>query len=268
MRPLSVDDQDRKLRAECPQFRLVAHHGWMGIWEGTLTPICQTYRVRLVYFSRRFFEGYYLDNPYISVFVIDPPVGPDPRGTGEAPQHVYRLGHEPEFPRLCICDPVEDNWQPSEFLVDRIIPWIIKWFFFHEEWVASGEWKGGGRHPEIPEPCLRDEDLDPESRDRRERFRNAEFHRLGRKTGVFASYPLMVAASGESSLPQFWPSWSNAIPAEPLSLLASTLSPVPRPAGYSALDWQPDTPRANCETSMWIADTKSSHHSLTLRSAA
>jgi len=118
MLPLSIDEQDRKLRAKCPQFRLVAHGGWMGVWEGTLTPICQTYRVRLVYFSRRYFDGWHLNNPYISIFVIDPPIGPDPRGTGEPPQHVYRLGHPPEFPRLCVYDPIEDDWRPSEYIVD------------------------------------------------------------------------------------------------------------------------------------------------------
>ena len=112
-------------------------------------------------------------NPYVSVFVIDPPIGPDPRGMGEPPQHVFRLGHSATFPRLCIHDPIEDEWWPDEYIVDRIIPWTIKWLFFHEEWVATGEWKGGGRHPEAPEPCLKDEDLDPESRARRERFRNA-----------------------------------------------------------------------------------------------
>ncbi len=268
MPPLSVDEQDRKLRAECPQFRLVAHHGWMGIWEGPLTPICQTYWVRLVYFSRRFFDGYYLDNPYISVFVIDPPIGPDPRGTGVPPQHVYRLGHDPAFPRLCIYDPVDDDWQPSEFIVDRIIPWTIKWLFFHEEWVASGEWKGGGLHPEIPEPCLKDDDCDPEKHVRREQFRSAEFHRLGRKIGVFASCPLMVAASGGSFPPQFWQSWNAATPAALPSLLASTLSQEPQPAASSVLDWRQDTPPVNSATSMSIAEMKSSRHTPTLRSAA
>jgi hypothetical protein len=55
--------------------------------------------------------------------------------------------------------------------------------FFYEEWVASGKWKGGGRHPEIPPQCLKQDDLDPESRARQEQSRNAEFHRLGRKIG-------------------------------------------------------------------------------------
>src|SRR5713226_3213507 len=79
MRPLSVEEHDQRLRAECPQFSLVAHAGWMGVWEGTLRPICQTYRIRIVYFSRRVFDGWFLQNPYVSVFVIDPPIGPDPR---------------------------------------------------------------------------------------------------------------------------------------------------------------------------------------------
>jgi hypothetical protein len=79
---LSVEEQDRRLRAECPQFKLVAHAGWMGIWEGTLKPTCQTYRIRIVYFSRRFFDGWHLTNHYISVFVVDlgPIMGPpEPR---------------------------------------------------------------------------------------------------------------------------------------------------------------------------------------------
>jgi hypothetical protein len=245
MLPLSIDEQDRKLRAKCPQFRLVAHRGWMGIWEGALTPICQTYRVRLVYFSRRYFDGWNLDNPYISIFVVDPPIGPYPRRTGEPPQHVYRLGHPPEFPRLCVYDPIDDDWCPTEYIVDRIIPWTIKWLFFHEEWVASGEWKGGGRHPEIPEPCLKDEGLDPESRAQRERFRNAEFHRLGRKIGVFASCPLMEAASAGSFQPLSWRNWSGVTPAEIPSRLASILSQEHRPEASSVLDWQQDTPAQN-----------------------
>ena len=52
---LSVKEQDRRLRADCPQFALVAHAGWIGVWEGTVRPVCQTYRIRIVYFSRKFF---------------------------------------------------------------------------------------------------------------------------------------------------------------------------------------------------------------------
>ena len=245
MRPLSVIGQDQKLRAECPQFHLVAHADWIGVWEGTLRPICQTYRVRIVYFSRRYFEGWHLDCPYVSVFVIDPPIGSDPRGTGEPAQHVYRLGYPPDRPRLCIHDPVDDEWWPDEYIVDRIIPWTIKWLFFHEEWVASGEWKGGGCHPEVPRPCPKTEDLDPESRARRERYCNAEFHRLGRRIGVFGSCLLMEAASAGSFPPPSWRALSGVTPAEAQSRLTSILLQAPRQAASSpwasAPDIQPGT---------------------------
>src|SRR5689334_19331441 len=123
---LSVDEQDARLRAECPQFKLVAHGGWVGVWDGTVRPISQTYRIRIVYFARWMFPGFDLANPILSVFVMDPPIGADPRGAGEPPQHVYRLGHHPDFPRLCIYDPRDDKWRPTEYIVDRIIPWTIK----------------------------------------------------------------------------------------------------------------------------------------------
>jgi hypothetical protein len=268
MRPLSIEEQDQRLRTECPQFSLVAHAGWMGVWEGMLRPICQTYRIRIVYFSRRAFDGWFLQNQYVSVFVIDPPIGPDPRGTGEPPQHVFRLGYAPAFPRLCIHDPIEDEWWPDEYIVDRIIPWTIKWLFFHEEWVATGEWKGGGRHPEAPEPCLKDEDLDSESRARRERFRNVEFHRLGRKIGVFASCLLMEAASAGSFPPRSWRDLSGITPAEVQPQITSILLQVPRQVASSPWDWAPAIQQANSSTSTSIEDAKSFRHFPTMRSAA
>ena len=160
---LSIDEQDLKLRAECPRVSLVAHRGLFGVWEGTLRPICQTYTIRIIYFRARVLQEFRPREPYVSVFVLDPPFGPDPRGTGEPPQHVYRLGHPPAFPRLCISDPVNDAWYLGEPIVDRIIPWIIKWLFFHEVWLTTGEWRGGGRHPELPTACLKPDNSNPEN---------------------------------------------------------------------------------------------------------
>lgn len=211
MRPLSVEEQDCRVRAEFPNFKLVLHGGWIGIWEGPLRPICQTYRVRIRYFSRRWFDGWQLANSYVSVTVLDPPVGPDPRGTGEPVPHVYRLGCPSAFPRLCVYGPAQDEWGPHECIADKIIPWILKWLLFYEDWVATGEWQGRGRHPEASgEPqCVIEDNLNPESHARRARFRNAEFHRLGQKTGVFASLPLMAAASAGCFPPQCWQDWSS-----------------------------------------------------------
>ena len=258
MTPLSVAEQDRLLRAKYAQFRLVGGGYWIGVWEGTLRPICQTYRIRIVYFSRRYFDGWHVDNPYVEVFVMDPPIGRDPRGTGEAPQHVYRGGYPPDYPALCIYDPRDDHWLPDEAIVERIIPWTIKWLFFHEEWLLSGEWKGGGRHPESAAPCLTQEDLDPESRARRDQLRNAAFHRLGRKIGAFASCPLMEAASAGFFPPPSWRSLSDVSWPEVQSQLASILLQVPQRAVSLPLVWAPDLQPITSSTSISIEDARSS----------
>ena len=164
MTPLSVRQQGHAIKAQLPTFRLCLDTDWIGIWEGIICPIAQPYCVRITYFSRRYFPTWSLVNPYVSVVVIDPPVGPDPRGTGERVPHIYGLDCHPAFPRLCLYDPVGDEWSPDRHIASTIVPWAIDWLYFYEEWVRTGEWKGGGRHPIVrTEPCPTPAALDPES---------------------------------------------------------------------------------------------------------
>lgn len=236
MRPLSVREQDRRIKAEFGSFRLCLDADWIGIWEGVLCPIAQPYRVCIVYFTRRQFPTWQLANPYVTVTVLDPPVGPDPRGTGERVPHNYGLGCDPAFPHLCLYDPVADEYAPDMPIADFIIPWAIEWLFFYEEWVRTGEWKGGGRHPEVRlEPCLTPTDCDPERLARLERSLNAAFHRLGQKIGHFGSYLWMEAAFAASSPPASSRSSNDgtsvAAPLPP----ASISSPEPQPEASSPL---------------------------------
>jgi hypothetical protein len=239
MTPLSVREQDRLISADFPSFRLCLDADWIGIWEGTLCPIAQSYRVRIVYFTRRQFPAWELSNPYVSVTVLDPPVGPDPRGTGECVPHIYGLGCDPTFPRLCLYDPIACEYRPDMPIAGFIIPWAIDWLFFFEEWVRTGVWRGGGRHPEVrSEPCLTQATSDSESLARQERFLNAAFHSLGRRIGHFGSYLWMEAAYAASSRPAFWPNSNNGISeGDPLPD-ALILSPAPRPAASSPSDLQ------------------------------
>lgn len=230
MTPLSVREQDRRIRAELPTFRLCVDAEWIGIWEGVLCPIAQPYLVRIVYFSRRQFSTWELSNPYVSVTVLDPPVGPDPRGTGERVPHIYGLGCDPAFPRLCLYDPVASEYRPDMPIASFIIPWAIDWLFFYEDWVRTGIWRGGGRHPEITsEPCLTQAASDPESRARQARSLNAAFHNLGRKIGHFGSYLWMEAAYAASSQRAYSQSSNCDTSASDLSPDASISSPEPRP---------------------------------------
>ncbi|MFN3725438.1 MAG: hypothetical protein ACK4SZ_03955 [Allosphingosinicella sp.] len=57
--------------------------------------------------------------------------------------HVY----EQAPPRLCLYLPGVGEWA-SDMRLDRtVIPWSVLWLFYFEEWLLSGDWKGGGMHP-------------------------------------------------------------------------------------------------------------------------
>lgn len=36
-----------------------------------------------------------------------------------------------------------------KLLADTIIPWTVEWLYFYELWLATGEWLGGGEHPDF-----------------------------------------------------------------------------------------------------------------------
>ena len=131
---------------------------------------------------------------------------------------------------LCLWDPAEMFWTPEISIAATIIPWTSEWLLFFEYWQISGEFLGPGRHPprrrnECPKPP---ETSDRATRARRERFRNDEFHRIGRKTGVFGSYLSMGAALRDCSLQLFSPSWNGDISAAGLSQNISIWSSEPQ----------------------------------------
>lgn len=49
--------------------------------------------------------------------------------------------------RLCLYLPGTGEWHSSMLLATSVVPWAYLWLFYFEEWLSSGEWKGGGVHP-------------------------------------------------------------------------------------------------------------------------
>jgi hypothetical protein len=43
--------------------------------------------------------------------------------------------------------PGKGEWSPEMMLDKTVLPWVELWLFYFEEWLVSGEWKGGGEHP-------------------------------------------------------------------------------------------------------------------------
>jgi len=231
----SVDEQDAEIRRLFPDFRLTAHADWIAVWEGPLRPASKTYRVRIVHFRRTIFDGWTLDNPYVTVHVVDPLVGAQMLANETLLPHVYWNDRNPAWPALCLWDPKEMFWTPEMSIATTIIPWTSEWLLFFEYWQISGEFLGPGRHPprrrkECPNPP---ETSDPETRARRAQFRNDEFHRIGREAGVFGSYLWMAAALRDCSQRLFSPSSNGDISGAPRSPVISISSPARQPVGSS-----------------------------------
>lgn len=60
--------------------------------------------------------------------------------------------------RLCLYLPSGDEWKPSQPIALTIVPWTSLWLAFYEGWLATGEWQGGGVHPETPIRLHREHD--------------------------------------------------------------------------------------------------------------
>ena len=228
---LTVDEQDAAIRRDFPDFELTAKADWIGVWEGPLKPAGKTYRVRVLYFRRKYFNGWSLENSYVAVQLVDPPVGADALRNDKLLPHIFWNYRNPAWPSLCLWDPKEIFWSPEQTIASTIIPWTSEWLLFFEYWQITGEFRGPGRHPDRnPNACPKlQENLDPEARARGERFRNAEFHRLGREGGAFGSYLWMAVASKDYSLPPSWPSSSDAISTGDQSHPTSISSPALQP---------------------------------------
>lgn len=98
------------------------------------TPLSVPYTVRLQYRHG--------DRPVVTV--LDPPLQ---RRNGEPLPHVF--GEE----ELCLDF---DDFDDSKHLIAEVlVPWVSDWLYYYEAWVTTGEWHGGGIHPEDLAPLSR-----------------------------------------------------------------------------------------------------------------
>lgn len=134
--------------------------GWFATWEGTLAPISQKYRIWIRYFPERYLDEVTLSHPYVTVKVLDPLIAPDPRGTGERTPHVYRYRQPAHSPALCAWDPTDEPFSPAVYIADHVIPAVVRWLVFYEDWLDTGVWRGGGKHPD-PDAATMDQSHPP-----------------------------------------------------------------------------------------------------------
>jgi len=61
---------------------------------------------------------------------------------GDPIPHVYP-GNE-----LCLYYPKYQEFNSSMLIADCIIPWTSLWLYHYENWHITGDWEGGGVHPQ------------------------------------------------------------------------------------------------------------------------
>lgn len=131
--PLSLALQFQHIRRCYPTFRVQVRRSEL-VATGDLTPTPQsrTYRVKL-FFAPWCYPKVYVLRPNLALLV----------GGAHLP-HVYRTDNE-----LCLFLPGNGEWDHGMFLADTIIPWSAEWLLWYELWQATGEWYGGGLHPDL-----------------------------------------------------------------------------------------------------------------------
>lgn len=106
------------------------------VFETRPSPLARCYRVRIE-LAQRGTPNVFVEDPNIEILA-----------DGRRIPHVY---HDPL--RLCLYLPSSGQWTPSKRLDNTIAAWAALWLFYFEDWLAFGEWKGEGLHPdEMDEP--------------------------------------------------------------------------------------------------------------------
>lgn len=61
----------------------------------------------------------------------------------------HNYGVDIERKRVKLCLYRFQEFSSDKLLSDTIIPWTIEWLYYYEIWLATGEWQGGGEHPNV-----------------------------------------------------------------------------------------------------------------------
>jgi hypothetical protein len=228
-------DQIARMRDLFPDMRHMEHSRWWTTWIGPVRPLHRVYTIRLQYLRRYWLGELEIINGYTpQVTVAEPVLKLEHPRTRRPVPHVYWREDCPERSTLCLYDPAASQWSPDDFIADTIVPWACEWLACYEGWLATGEWTGGGRHPQRRRQN-RCQVKDTPNPDRSDHGQGAAYRWVGMTIGTFASLPLMAAASVESSQPLSWLDWRNATSAADQLQDILISSPARPPAASSPL---------------------------------
>jgi len=131
-RPVSLLEQITVMKQYFPNFHLRWRKNIV-TWIGNIQPthLSKSYRVRIRY-SLYHAPDVHVLKPQLTDRSNDAPV-----------PHTY------PGQRLCLYHPLKKEWNHYKYIAITIVPWISLWLFYYELWQVTGEWMGGGEHPNL-----------------------------------------------------------------------------------------------------------------------
>lgn len=103
-------------------------------WSGVLcpSPLSRRYRVEMVYKP--------IKSPRIYVY--------DERiSTMDISKIPHHFEIDKDSGKIALCLYTNGEFTPHKWLSKTIIPWAVEWLFHYEIWLSTGNWYGGGKHP-------------------------------------------------------------------------------------------------------------------------
>lgn len=147
----SIGAQVHGMRLRWPNFEVHQQTGDKVIWLGELVGIERSYVVSVEYGLPREAETDPLFRMFPLVRVMSPRLMPQWDAAEEAPlPHVYFQEPDIRYSPLCLFDPAVGEWDHSKSIAMTTIPWAADWLACYEIWLATGRWRGGGRHAADP----------------------------------------------------------------------------------------------------------------------
>lgn len=130
IKDIPIHIQMAALKAKIPECDLYLNKNYLRA-RGLIKPTA-----RSCWYS---YEVKYRFREEIKIFIRDPLIKTELNG--KKAEHLYKDGS------LCLFFPKAKEFNSKNLIVDNIVPWISLWLFFYEVWLVTGDWKGGGIHP-------------------------------------------------------------------------------------------------------------------------
>ena len=135
IKPLPIGVQAMSIKHMFTDGKVNTMHDRQLTWTHTISPspLGGIYKVKLVY--------HLTQSP--KIFVVTPKPLALAKGKTKLP-HCYDQKQQ----RLCLYYPDGAEWNKAMLLSNTVIPWTYEWLYHYEIWLGTGEWTGGGVHPE------------------------------------------------------------------------------------------------------------------------